>query len=204
MDGEVRPCLYYGIELMIEMNAMKLRDMSEEAILAEALRAVPDYRERIRGTGNFVLEDCVHVAMRRIENLFRADRGLRSSQPLDKNNRGQLEALLGYFRPKVIEAVSPVQLRYMQQRMVSNISATTARSLIPAAFAREDLTAEVEGQRHRAKVEVKLSPSLRVKFYVRYRDLNTKEGFSDEVVRAVLDLKNAADRLGIGVTLTRR
>lgn len=189
---------------MIEMNAMKLRDMSEEAILAEALRAVPDYRERIRGTGNFVLEDCVHVAMRRIENLFRADRGLRSSQPLDKNNRGQLETLLGYFRPKVIEAIRPVQLRYMQQRMVSNISATTARSLIPAAFAREDLTAEVEGQRHRAKVEVKLSPSLRVKFYVRYRDLNTKEGFSDEVVRAVLDLKNAADRLGSGVTLTRR
>ena len=189
---------------MIEMNAMKLRDMSEEAILAEALRAVPDYRERIRGTGNFVLEDCVHVAMRRIENLFRADRGLRSSQPLDKNNRGQLEALLGYFRPKVIEAIRPVQLRYMQQRMVSNISATTARNLIPAAFAKEDLTAEVEGQRHRAKVEVKLSPSLRVKFYVRYRDLNTKEGFADEVVRAVLDLKNAADRLGIGVTLTRR
>ena len=204
MDGEVRPCLYYGIELMIEMNAMKLRDMSEEAILAEALRAVPDYRERIRGTGNFVLEDCVHVAMRRIENLFRADRGLRSSQPLDKNNRGQLEALLGYFRPKVIEAIRPVQLRYMQQRMVSNISATTARSLIPAAFAREDLTAEVEGQRHRAKVEVKLSPSLRVKFYVRYRDLNTREGFSDEVVRAVLDLKNAADRLGSGVTLSRK
>ena len=33
--------MYYGIELMIEMNAMKLRDMSEEAILAEALLAVP-------------------------------------------------------------------------------------------------------------------------------------------------------------------
>jgi len=188
----------------MEKNQIKLRDMGEDAILAEALRAVPEYRFKIRESGKFVLEECVRAAMKRIENLFRADRGLRVSQPLDKNNRGQLEALLGYFRPKVIEAVSPVQLRYMQQRMVSNISATTARILIPAAFDKEDLTAEVEGQRHRAKVEVKLSPSLRVKFYVRYRDLNTKEGFADEMVRAVLDLKDAADRLGIGVTLSRK
>jgi len=189
---------------MEKKKMSKLQQMGEEAILVEALRAVPEYREKIRGSGKFVLEDCVQAAMKRIEYIFRKDCGLRTYDPLGQENRRKLTMLLDYFRPKVVNAVRPVQLRYMQQRMVSNISATTARSLIPAAFAKEDLTAEVEGQRHRAKVEVKLSPSLRVKFYIRYRDLNAKEGFADEMVRAVLDLKDAADRLGIGVTLSRK
>ena len=182
---------------------VKLQDMGEEVILVEALRAVPDYREKIRDTRKFMLEDCVRDAMKRIEYLFRSDRGLRTGEPLGAQNRRQLEVLLSYFRPKVIEAIRPIQLRYMQQKMVSNINATTAKGLIPDAFAKEGLSAEVEGQQHRAKVEVQLAPSLRVKFYVRYRDLNTKPGYADEVVRAVLDLKDAVDRLGSGVRLMK-
>ena len=170
----------------------------------EALRAVPDYREKIRETGKFILEDCVRDAMKRIEYLFRADRGLRSYDPLGQQNRGQLEALLAYFRPKVIDAIRPIQQRYMQNRMVSEINATAAKGLLLAVLAENGLPAEVEGQRHRAKVEVALAPSLRVKFYVRYRDLNEKEGVAEDVVRAVLDLKDAITRLGSGVMLSRR
>ena len=183
---------------------MKLREMGEEAILMEALRAVPDYREKIRETGKFILEDCVRDAMKRIEYLFRADRGLRSYDPLGPQNRGQLEALLAYFRPKVIDAIRPVQQRYMQNRMVSEINATAAKGLLLAVFAERGLPAEVEGQRYRAKVEVRLAPSLRVKFYVRYRDLNEKEGVAEDVVQAVLDLKDAVTRLGSGVMMSRR
>lgn len=183
---------------------MKLRDMGEEAILMEALRVVPDYREKIRETGKFILEDCVRDAMKRIEYLFRSDRGLRTGDPLGAQNRSQLEALLAYFRPKIIEAIRPVQQRYMQNRMVSQINATAAKGLLPAVFAAKGLQAEVEGQRHRAKVEVALAPSLRVKFYVRYRDLNEKEGVAEDVVQAVLDLKDAITRLGSGVMLSRR
>ena len=165
----------------------------------EALRVVPDYRERIRETGKFILEDCVRDAMKRIEYLFRSDRGLRTGDPL-----GPLEVLLAYFRPKVIDAIRPVQQRYMQNRMVAEINAASAQGILPAVFAAKGLQAEVEGQRHRAKVEVKLAPSQRVKFYVRYRDLNEKEGVAEDVVQAVLDLKDAITRLGSGVMLSRR
>lgn len=183
---------------------MKLRDMGEDMILYEALRAVPDYREKIRDTGKFILEDCVRDAMKRIEYLFRADRGLRTGDPLGAQNRGQLEALMAYFRPKVIEAIRPVQQQYMQNRMVSQINAAAAKGILPAAFAAKGLQAEVEGQRHRAKVEIRLAPSLRVKFYVRYRDINEKEGVAEDVAQAVLDLKDAITRLGSGVMLNRR
>lgn len=183
---------------------IKLRDMGEDLILYEALRAVPDYREKIRETGKFNLEDCVRDAMKRIEYLFRADRGLRTGDPLGAQNRRQLEVLLAYFRPKVIDAIRPVQQRYMQNRMVAEINATAAKGLLLAVFAERGLPAEVEGQRHRAKVEVRLAPSLRVKFYVRYRDLNEKEGVAEDVVQAVLDLKDAVTRLGSGVMLNRK
>ena len=182
---------------------MKLREMGEEAILEEALRAVPDYREKIRDTGKFVLEDCVQAALKRIEYLFRSERGLRSYDPLGSQNRKDLGVLLGYFRPKVVEAIRPMQQRYLQKRMVSQINATTAKSILPAVFAEKGLQASVEGQRYRAKVEVRLAPSLQVKFYVRYRDLNEKDGIAEDVVQAVLDLKDAIMRLGGGVKLSR-
>ena len=52
----------------------KLSEMSEEEILVEALRAVPEYRERIRDTHRFVVEDCLRSSLNRIEAMFRAER----------------------------------------------------------------------------------------------------------------------------------
>lgn len=182
----------------------KLRDMSEEEILVEALRAVTEYRERIRATHKFVLDDCVRAALNRIEACFRADRGLKYYGAIPERDRRELNVLLAHYRPKLLEEIEPIQTRYMQQRVVSAISAVTAQNTIPAAFTKEGLVAEVTGQTHRAKVEVDLTPSMKVKFYVRYRDLNTKAGLVDEVVRAVLDLKDAVTRLDSAVMVTKR
>lgn len=182
----------------------KLRDMSEEEILVEALRAVPEYRERIRATHKFILDDCVRAAMNRIEACFRADQGLKPYGAMPERDRRELNVLLAHYRPKLIEEIEPIQIRYMRQRVVSDISTVTAQNIIPAAFAKEGLVAEVEGQTHRAKVEIQLAPSTRVKFYVRYRDLNTRDGLADDLVRAVLDLKDAVTRLGSGVMVTKK
>ena len=181
----------------------KMRDMTEEEILVEALRAVPEYRERIRATHKFVLDDCVRAAMNRIEACFRADRGLKYYGTMPERDRRDLNVLLAHYRPKLVDAIEPIQTRYMQQRVVSAISTVTAQNTIPAAFAKEGLVAEVEGQTHRAKVEIQLAPSTRVKFYVRYRDLNSKPDLADTLVRAVLDLKDAVTRLGSGVMVTK-
>ena len=178
--------------------------MTEEEILVEALRAVPEYRERIRATHKFVLDDCVGAAMNRIESCFRADRGLKYYGAMPERDRRDLNVLLAHYRPKLVEAIEPIQIRYMKQRVVSAISTVTAQNTIPAAFAKEGLVAEVEGQTHRAKVEIQLSSSTHLKFYVRYRDLNTKAGLVDDLVRAVLDLKDAVERLGSGVMVTKK
>ena len=181
----------------------KLSEMSEEEILVEALRAVPEYRERIRDTHRFVVEDCLRSSLNRIEAMFRAERK-QHKQKLPEQDRKDLDVLLGYFRPKLKDEISRIQTEYMRQRMVSNINATTAQQLLPQAFAKEGLRALVEGQTHRAKVEILVAPTMKLKFYVRYRDLNSKKDIVDNVVRAVLDLKDAVTRLGSSVMVTKR
>lgn len=177
--------------------------MSEEEILVEALRAVQEYRERIRGTHRFVLEDCLRSSLNRIEAMFRSERQ-QHYEKLPLRDRKDLDVLLGHFRPKLVEEISRIQTEYMRQRMVTGINATTAQQLLPAAFAKEGLRAIVEGQTHRAKVEILVAPTMKLKFYVRYRDLNSKKDIVDNVVRAVLDLKDAVTRLGSSVMVTKR
>lgn len=181
----------------------KISEMSEEEILVEALRAVPEYRERIRDTHRFVVEDCLRSSLNRIEAMFRAERKQRYEK-MPEQDRKDLDVLLGFFRPKLLDEISRIQTEYMRQRMVSNINATTAQQLLPQAFAKEGLRALVEGQTHRAKVEIMLSPMMKLKFYVRYRDLNGKKDIVDKVVRAVLDINDAVGRIGTSVMITRR
>ena len=49
-------------------------DMTEEEVLQYALMAVSGYRERIRQTGKFDLDECVALELKRVEELFRKRR----------------------------------------------------------------------------------------------------------------------------------
>ena len=46
------------------------KDLNEEEIIEEGLRAIPDYQEGIRGTGNFRLEACVAAEVERLKGLY--------------------------------------------------------------------------------------------------------------------------------------
>lgn len=182
----------------------KLREMTEEEILKDALLVVPEYRDRVRDSGKFVVEDCVQRAQKRIEMLYRANRGLRPAAALNKAEGRELEALIAHFRPKLIEAIRPVQQKFLQRRMVANINGITAGELIPAAFAEAGLRVRVEGQTVRAKVQVELGGGPILRFYVRYSDLRKREDAVDNAVKAVLDLKDAVSRLGYGVVINKK
>lgn len=176
-------------------------ELTEEDIIQEALRAVPEYLERIRTSGVFNLENCVKAETKRIEQLYKAGLGIRQYSPLNRKEIQELDALTGYFIPILMERTRPVQQRYMQQRRVSQINAITASALITEEFKKVGLKAEVIGQRYRAKVLVEL-PGTIVRFYVRYKDLG-REGIMDDVIKAVLDLKDALNRLGYGAVVKR-
>ena len=189
-------------------------DMTEEEILEEALGAIPEYLERIRQTGRFDLEECVRLELGRIEKLFRGRRGrpsvpnmprpfsFKRDEAAAKAERTALEALLAHFRGILTERTIPVRDRYLRSRKVSEINASTAKVIIAERFREAGLEAKVTGQLYRARVEVTVTPSYRVRFYVNYKKM-LKEGLLDELVKAVQNLANALDLLGYGATVER-
>ena len=179
----------------------KFNELTEDEIIEDALRAIPEYLERIRTTGVFQLESCVAAETKRIEKLYKAGIGIRQYSPLSKKELQDKDAFTAHFIPLLMERTLPIQQRYMRQRRVSQINATTAQALIPAEFKKVGLKAEVSGQKYRAKVIVPLTGTS-VRFYVRYKDMN-REGLIDDIIKAVLDLKDAIDRLGYGCVVSK-
>lgn len=179
----------------------KFNELTEDEIIDEGLRAVPEYMERIRPSGVFNLENCVKAEIKRVEQLYKSSLGIRQYAPMTKSQLQEMDAFTAHFVPKLTERTSTIQQRYMQQRRVSQINAVTASALIPEEFRKAGLKAEVFGQRYRAKVIVPLAGTS-VRFYVRYKDLG-REGLMDDVIKAVLDLKDALNRLGYGAVVKR-
>lgn len=189
-------------------------DMTEDEILAEALGAIPDYIERIRQTGRFDLEECVRLELGRIERLFKSRRGrpvvpnlprpfsFRKDEDAEKAEKAALGTLLAHFRGILTERTIIVRDRYLRSRKVSEINAVAARALITAAFKEAGVGAVVTGQRYRAKVDVPLPRNGRLRFYIRYKDIQ-KEGAVDGIVRAVADLWDHLENPG-GITAEKK
>lgn len=112
----------------------KFNELTEDEIIEDALRAVPEYLERIRTTGVFQLENCVAAETKRIEKLYKAGIGVRQYSPLSKKELQDMDAFTAHFIPLLMERTRPIQQRYMQQRRVSQINAITACALIPEEF----------------------------------------------------------------------
>ena len=179
-----------------------LSEYTEEEVIEDALRAIPDYRERIRSTGVFNLDNCVGLELRRVEQLFRSAIGHGPYSRLSHKELQDMEAFTAHFIPLLAARTLPYQQRYMQQRRVARINATTAEAIIPEAFRQAGLHATVTGQRYRAKVTVAITGNY-LRFYLSYKDMN-REGVLDEVVRSVLTIQDAATRLGPGLTISKK
>lgn len=177
-------------------------EMTEEEIVQNALKAIPDYLESIRETKDFSLDRCIRLEVRRVEDLYKAGHGLSLYAKLDRKTMQTIEAVTAHFIPMLMERTLPVQQRYLKEKRISMINAATAKVLIPETFRKAGLEAEVTGQKYRAKVVVPFSGTS-VRFYVRYRDMG-KEGHLDGLVQAALDLKTALDKLGYGAALKKR
>lgn len=82
-----------------------------------------------------------------------------------------------------------------KRRMIRQIQAAAARSLLMPALETAGLEADIETQAFRAKVTVRLDACRGLQFFVTYKYLR-EHNTADEVILAVLDLKDAAQRIG--------
>ena len=178
------------------------KDLTEEEILEVAMDVLPDYRERIRGTGEFDLDRCVKLALARIEWLYKSKHGLFTHTQISRREREEMEQVVAHFQPLLYERIGAIRQKYLQSRKVSDINGATAKALITGRFQAAGLAAKVSGQRYRARVEVKVTDHYQVRFYLYYKHM-LKDGILDEAVSAVQDLAKNLDRLGYGAMVER-
>ena len=178
------------------------KDLTEEEILAVGMEVVPDYRERFRNTGEFDLDRCVRAALGRIERLYKSKHGLYKNAQIGRREREDIRQIMVHYQPLLYERIDEVRRRILQARKVTEINAATAKVLITERFREIGLKARVTGQMYRARVEVTVSSSYQVRFYVNYKKM-LQEGVLDNAVAAVQDLAKAMDRLGYGAVVER-
>ena len=191
-----------------------LDDMTEEEILKEALKAVPEYLERIRQTGQFDLKECIRLEQGRIEKLFKSRRGrpsvpnmprplsFRRDEATAKAEKAALESLLAHFNGILTERTCLVQDRYLRSRRVSEINSIAAKATITARLKEAGYESVVTGQRYRARVEVQVAKGYRLRFYVNYKDIN-REGLLDGMAGAVGRIREDLESLGHGAVLKK-
>jgi hypothetical protein len=179
------------------------RDYTDEELVEEAMKAVPDFLERIRSTGDFDLEDCVRRGMARVERLFKVKHGIRAFFQLDNRERAEWIQAQDRIRPVLTERMREIQLRYLRSRKVSQLNSVTAKVLIEGTFKAAGLDVVVTGQRYRARVEVPMPPGHVVRFYIGYKKLLKEDGILEETLDAVRKLMEALGKLGYGAAVKR-
>lgn len=177
-------------------------DMTDEEVLNHAARAIHDYLMRIRPQhGEFVLEDCMARQISELKLLFRHSRGLGRRDSLSPQDIKDLDLTINHFLPRMQDQARAVQMHYTKELTLWKIRGTSAAELIKNAFKDSGMKTEIECQRYRAKVFINLDGRT-LRFYVKYSSLEQPDALPD-IVRAVLDLKDATHRIGGDIKLSR-
>jgi hypothetical protein len=177
--------------------------MTEDEIVAEAMKAViPEYLEWIRSTGRFDVERCVDLELDYIGQMYRKSRSRHILDRLTNKDTAELDQVMAHFQPLLFAQTQLLKERYLQGRKVSEINAVSAKAILTEFFREKGLQIDVIGQRYRSRVDVKLNPMTTVRFYVPYKKMN-QEGLLDETLAALLEMKNALEKLGKGASIRR-
>ena len=181
---------------------MYFEEMTEEQILEEALKAVPEYLQNIRQTGKFDLDRCVDLELKRIEQIYRQNRKKPLNPRQSHEDRQALGILRAHYRKPLTLRTIPIRQRYIQGRKVSEINAISAKAIITARMKEDGFDATVIGQRYRARVEVPIGKRNQVRFYVPYKDMN-RDGLLDEHINTIRRLQEALEKLGPGAVVEK-
>ncbi len=184
------------------MSGKRIQEMTEEEVLNHVATAIHNYLMRIRTMhGEFVLDDCMARQISELKMLFRWSRGLGRRDALSPQDLQELDLTINHFLPQMQERARAVQLHYTKEQTLWKIKGTSAEALIKKAFHDIGMKAVVECQKYRAKVFIDLGGRT-LRIYVGFKALE-KEDTLPNITRAVLDLKDAACRIGGDIILGR-
>lgn len=166
-------------------------ELSEQEILKEVQRVVPNYLAQVRNTGAFDFTACVNFQVDELQRLYRQAHGFSSRRKF----RQGLEAFTAHFLPLIEQQTEEILTKFNKSRILMQVEAATARGILLPAFDQAGLEADIVCQRYRAKVTVRLTARQSLSFYVSYKSLR-EEHAQEKLVSAVLDMQDAAGRIG--------
>lgn len=181
---------------------MKFDEMTEDQILNEIYKAIPEYLERIKPNGDFNRQICVEAVVKNLRGLFKSSRGIGYYDKMMVRDIKELDTIIGHFYPSITDQVTAVEMRYKKEQMEAEINKTKAEAIIVPAFEGAGFEVKVDYFKYTASVRVRLVGKKWAQFQVRYKDING-EHCLDDLVSAVVDLRDAAIRIG-GKLLIRR
>ena len=152
---------------------MKFDEMTEDQILNEILKAVPEYLNLIKPDGDFNRQVCVEMVVKNLRSMFKRSRGIGYYDRMMVHDIKELDIIIGHFFPMITDRVAAVEMQYKKDQMEAAINKAKAEAIIVPAF---------EG----AGFEVKVG----------YNKSIQGEGSLDDLVSAVVDLRDAAIRIG--------
>ena len=180
----------------------RFREMTEEEILDEAMKALRDNLRFAKAAGAFNTEFFVARELDVIRRLFRNDRA-KGNTPLSAADRAEMDQTLAHFEPELIRRTLAFREKFLHERKITEINSAAAEALINERLEALGLEGSVKGGCYGASVEVTLGGSTYVRFRVNYKKM-TDPGYMDDTFRALTDLKDAVLRLGLDVRIKTR
>lgn len=174
---------------------MKLEEMTEDQILNEILKAVPEYLDRIKPDGDFNRQVCVEMVIENLRSMYKCSRGIGYYDKMIVRDIKELDTITGHFFSAITDRVAAVEMAYKKEQMEAAINKTNAEAIVGPAFTNAGFDVKVECFKYAAAISVRIVGKNWAHFQIRYKELKT-EGRLDSLISAVVDLKDAAIRIG--------
>ena len=174
---------------------MKFDEMTEDQILNEILKAVPEYLNLIKPDGDFNRQVCVEMVVKNLRSMFKRSRGIGYYDRMMVHDIKELDIIIGHFFPMITDRVAAVEMQYKKEQMEAAINKAKAEAIIVPAFEGAGFEVKVGYNKYSASVNVRLVGKKWAQFQVRYKSVQG-EGSLDDLVSAVVDLRDAAIRIG--------
>ena len=179
----------------------KIQEMSEEEILAYISDLIKSYVQYYTQPGEqFSAQACVEMVFKNLRDYY--DMGLNLGL-LDKIMEKDLiarEALVEKYTPFTHGMIAQLYLDHTKQLMAAEINRTMAEAIISSAFEASGLEIKTMCFQESANVSVRMAGKKWARFQIKYSEL-TREGCLDDLIPAVVELRNAVIRIGRRLTV---
>jgi hypothetical protein len=91
---------------------MKFDEMTEDQILNEILKAVPEYLHLIKPDGEFNRQVCVEIVVKNLRSMFKRSRGIGYYDRMMVRDIKELDTIIGHFFPAITDRVALAEMKY--------------------------------------------------------------------------------------------